>query len=116
MLNPDQAPVNAVPRTLDDLAHQQQWVGWREEERKSKKIKLHTILDTTVSAQQRILTWGLLLKQKHALTNLMTDAPIGVGIVLGDLGNGYHLVGDARDPYISGTEVRRLELVLVQGR
>src|SRR5215813_13572097 len=83
-------------RTLDALAHLPRWVAWREETRGGKPTKIP--YDAYTNRQARIPThpetWGTRAQAERRWCCWWSVAATGgVGIVLGDLGNGTHLLG-----------------------
>src|SRR5262249_23805287 len=92
------------PRNLADLAEVPRWVAWREEVHVRKdgtKFKTKIPYDPNRSGQARIPTdpgtWGTRAQAERRWRELDEGKPGGVGIVLGDLGNGYHLFGSDLD-------------------
>ncbi|HZC57782.1 MAG TPA: hypothetical protein VE396_17315 [Xanthobacteraceae bacterium] len=82
---------------LGDLAEQQRWVAWREEERTSKsgereRTKIPYDPKTgRKAATNDPDTWCTRKGAKHRWRQMQDDDTVGgVGIVLGDLGDGSH--------------------------
>src|SRR5262249_57367589 len=76
------------------------WVAWREEEREradSISVKTKIPYDPNSNGQAKIptnpATWGTRAKAEQRWSWLDDGRPGGVGIVLGDLGNGFCLMG-----------------------
>jgi putative DNA primase/helicase len=85
---------------LDDLAELPRWVAWREEEREradGTTFKTKIPYDPNSNGQAKIpthpTTWGPREKAERRWRRLDDGRLGGVGIVLGDLGNGLHLMG-----------------------
>jgi hypothetical protein len=102
--------------TLDDLAEQSRWVAWREEERARADGKLQPTkipYDPHSQHQARIPTapetWGRRAEAKQRWRKLDDGRRGGVGIVLGDLGDGTHLLGIDLDGCIGSNGSKRID-------
>jgi hypothetical protein len=93
---------NRAPiRSLDDLADAPRWVAWQEEIREradGSTFKTKIPYDPSTGAQARIPTdptsWSTRAHAERRWSRLDNgERRGGVGIVLGDLGNGYTLMG-----------------------
>jgi hypothetical protein len=92
--------VNNAPETLDELSELPRWVAWREEERvlaNGEPTRKKIPYDPNSQEQARIptdpATWGTRAEAERRWRQLDDGRAGGVGIVLGDLGNGHHLFG-----------------------
>jgi hypothetical protein len=90
---------NRAPRCLDDLANLPRWVAWREETRRNadgKEVK-RKIPHDPGGGLARIptdsSTWSTRERAERRWEQLDDGRPGGVGIVLGNLGDGTHLLG-----------------------
>jgi AAA domain len=93
-------PFPKAPRSLDDLAELPRWVAWREEIRERQdgsKYPAKMPYDPNSNGQARIpsdpATYGTRAEAQRRWRELDDGSCGGVGIVLGDLGTGYHLLG-----------------------
>jgi hypothetical protein len=94
----DRGAIKRPPRSLDDLADDPRWVAWREEMRRRKdgtEKETKIPYDPHSGRQAKIptdpSTWNTRDKAERRWEQL--DGRGGIGIVLGDLGDGYHLLG-----------------------
>jgi hypothetical protein len=92
--------VDRAVNNLADLAEMPRWVAWREEEREradGTSVKTKIPYDPNSNGQAKIptnpATWGTRAKAERRWRQLDDGRPGGVGIVLGDLGNGFCLMG-----------------------
>ncbi len=89
------------PRSLDDLAEAKRWVTWRVETRVNAdgtEVKTKVPYDPQRGSKAEIpsnpSTWGTRERAERRWSKMDNGScPGGVGIVLGDLGTGYHLLG-----------------------
>lgn len=82
--------------TIASLADLPRWVGWRNEPRADDPIKLTKIpyqLDGQKAAANNPRTWTTRAKAESAVPKIVNGHGGGIGIVLGDLSNGYMLTG-----------------------
>ena len=82
--------------TIANLADLPRWVGWRNEPRADDPIKLTKIpyqLDGQKAAANNPRTWTTRAKAESAVPKIVNGHGGGIGIVLGDLSNGYMLTG-----------------------
>ena len=93
-------PASERPRNLDDLAEVPRWVAWREETRKRNDGSEYTTkipYDPNGNGKARVptdpATWDTRNRAERRWRELDHGKPGGVGIVLGDLDKGYHLLG-----------------------
>jgi hypothetical protein len=91
--------VHAV-NDLDDLAEMPRWVAWREEDRERNdgtELKTKIPYDPNGNGQAKIptepSTWGTRAEAKRRWSRLNDGSRGGIGVVLGDLGDGHHLLG-----------------------
>jgi putative DNA primase/helicase len=94
------ATSNRTVNNLEDLAEMPRWVAWREEERQradGTSVKTKIPYDPNSNGQAKIptdpATWSTRAKAERRWRRLDDGRPGGVGIVLGDLGNGHTLMG-----------------------
>jgi len=80
---------------FDKIADEARWVAWREEERKGKPTKVPYCPAGGERAKPNDpSTWGTRAQAKAKAERLCNGhGNSGIGIVLGDLGNGVHLAG-----------------------
>jgi hypothetical protein len=80
---------------LDDLASLPRWVAWHEETRGGKPTKIP--VDPHSGRHARVPTdpdtWATRLAAEQRWKKMANGHAGGIGIVLGDLGNGAHLLG-----------------------
>ena len=85
--------INNAPRTLNDLADSSRWMAWRQEQRANgKPTKVpYDPNSRRKGSSTNPTTWGTRDQAERRAQRL--GQPVGVGIVLGDLGSGFDLVG-----------------------
>jgi hypothetical protein len=106
--------------SIDDLANLPRWVAWREETRERQdgsKYQTKIPYDPNrLNAQARIptepATWGTRAQAERRWHKLDQDGKCrgGIGIVLGDLGDGYYLLGIDLDQCLK--PARKQEIVV----
>ena len=89
-----------LPQNLDDLALMSRWVAWREEARRNQdgteymtKLPYDPHCNGRAEVPTNPNTWGTRAQAKRRWQKLDNGRRGGVGIVLGSLGNGHHLLG-----------------------
>src|SRR5262245_61577264 len=108
MTNITQPPAASTVNNLGDLADLPRWVAWRTEERRKKDgsvYKTKIPRDPHTGREARIptdpATWGTRAQAERRWSRLNDGRPGGIGFVLGDLGNGFHLMGIDLDQCIT---------------
>jgi len=92
---------NQPPRRLDDLADAPRWVAWREEIRRNKngsEYKTKIPYDPRHGGRQAEIptnpsTWWTRRKAEYRWGHINNGGRGGIGVVLGDLGDSYYLIG-----------------------
>jgi hypothetical protein len=99
-------------QTLSRLAPHVRWVLWRNENRKGRATKVPKQITGLEASSTEPKTWAIRSACEAARATIRAD---GVGIVLGDLGNGYTLGGIDLDSCITaGTTAPWAQMVLDQ--
>jgi hypothetical protein len=98
--------------TLSRLAQHVRWVLWRNEQRKGRATKIPKQITGLEASSTDPQTWASRSACETARERIGAD---GVGIILGDLGNGYTLAGIDLDSCITeGATATWAESVLTQ--
>jgi hypothetical protein len=85
---------NSAITAFDKIADEARWVAWREEKRKGKPTKVPYCPHGGKARVDDPQTWGPRAEAAAKAEQLVNGKGNGgVGIVLGDLGNGFHLIG-----------------------
>jgi hypothetical protein len=86
--------MNADPMTLAALASQPRWVTWREEIRDGNPTKVPYSPKTGWRAKaDEPATWGTRQEAENAIPRIVNGMGGGIGLKLGDLGNGIAIGG-----------------------
>ncbi|MEC5293138.1 MULTISPECIES: hypothetical protein [unclassified Aurantimonas] len=86
-------------RTLDDLNDERQWVSWKTELREGKPTKVPYSPATGRRAKSDDpSTWAT----RAAAMRYASKIKGSIGVMLGDLGNGFHLCGVDLDSCLDG--------------
>jgi predicted P-loop ATPase len=93
--------VLALP--LDTFANQPRWVAWRPEERGGKLTKIPYGRDARRAKADDASTWLTRADAEKLAMRIVNGKGGGVGIELGDLGDGIGLAGVDLDTCLSGT-------------
>lgn len=89
-------------RTLDDLNDERQWVSWKTELREGKPTKVPYSPATGRRARSDDpATWAT----RAAAMRYAAKIKGSIGVMLGDLGNGFHLCGVDLDSCLSGDDL-----------